>query len=102
MPPTAVRQEGCENGIRKGTTPFNRRIVDKAYRKKEFQLVSVDALLDWADIGTKAHTSERLTSLLGQMPLLLREEQANALGCLPLLTKNTVQSHGGDGEGCDG
>ena len=57
--------------------------MDKAYRKKEFQLVSV------ADIGTKAHASERLTSLLRQMPLRLREEQANALGCLPLLTKNT-------------
>ena len=27
----------------------------EAYRKKEFQLVSVDTLLNWADIGTKAH-----------------------------------------------
>ena len=45
--------------------------IQEAYRKKEFQLVSVDTLLNWADIGTKAHTSEHLTSLLRQMPLRL-------------------------------
>ena len=44
----------------------------ETYRKKEFQLVSLDTLLNWADIGTKAHTPERLTSLLRQMPLGLR------------------------------
>ena len=47
--------------------------IQASYRKKEFQLVSVDTLLNWADIGTKAHTSERLASLLRQMPLRLRE-----------------------------
>ena len=29
--------------------------IQEAYRKKEFQLVSVDTLLNWADFGTKAH-----------------------------------------------
>ena len=43
--------------------------IQESYRKKEIQFVSVDTLLNWADIGTKAHTSERLTSLLRQMPL---------------------------------
>ena len=33
----------------------------------------VDTLLNWADIGTKEHMSERLTSLLRQMPVRLRE-----------------------------
>ena len=42
--------------------------IQESYRKKEFQLVSVDTLLNWADIGTEAHTSERLKSLLRQMP----------------------------------
>ena len=55
--------------------------LQEAYRKKEFQLVSVDTLLNWADTGTKAHTSERLTSLLRQMPLRLREGQTKALAC---------------------
>ena len=45
--------------------------IQESYRKKEFQLVSVGTLLNWADIGTKAHTSERLTSLLRQRPLRL-------------------------------
>ena len=40
--------------------------IQESYHKKEFQLVSVDTSLDWADIGTKTHTSERLTSLLRQ------------------------------------
>ena len=40
--------------------------TQEAHRNKEFQLVSVDTLLNWA------HTSERLSSLLGQMPLRLR------------------------------
>ena len=43
--------------------------TQESYRKKEFQLVSVDTSLNWADTGTKAHTSERLASLLRQMPL---------------------------------
>ena len=47
--------------------------IQESYRKKEFQLVSVDTLLNWADIGTKAHTSDRLTSLLRQMPLRIGE-----------------------------
>ena len=54
----------------------------ESYRKKEFQLVSVDTLLNWADIGTKAHTFECLTSLLRQMPLRLGEKQKQALACL--------------------
>ena len=67
--------------------------IQEAYRKKEFQLVSVDMLLIWADIGTKAHTSERLTSLLRQMPLRLGEEQTKqALTCLIEPNENTVQA----------
>ena len=63
--------------------------IQDAYRKKEFQLVSVDTLLNWADIGTKAHTTDRLTSLLRQMPLRPGEGQAKqALACLI----NTVQA----------
>ena len=64
--------------------------------------MSVDTLLNWADIGTKAHTSERLTSLLRQMPLRLREGQTKALACLTLLDEEHRASHGGDGEGRDG
>ena len=56
--------------------------VQASYRKKEFQLVSVDTLLNWADIGTKAHTSERLTSLLRQMPLRLGRGAETSVGML--------------------
>ena len=67
--------------------------MQEAYRKKEFQLVSVDTLLNWADIGTKAHTLERLTSLLRRMPLRLGEEQTKqALACLINPNENTVRS----------
>ena len=59
--------------------------TQEAYRKEEFQLVSVDTMLNWADTGTKAHTSERLTSLLRQMPLRLTESQTKALACLTLM-----------------
>ena len=58
--------------------------IQEAYRKREFQLVSVDTLLNWADIGTKAHTSERLTSLQGQAK--------QALACLIKSNENTVQA----------
>ena len=54
--------------------------IQEAHRKKEFQLVSVDTLLYWADIGTKAYTSERLTSLLRQMPLRLRRGSDKGVG----------------------
>ena len=76
--------------------------IHKAYRKKEFHLVSVDTLLNWADVGTKAHTSERLTSLLRQVPLRLREGQTEALARLTLLDEEHRASHGGDGESRDG
>ena len=66
--------------------------IQEAYRKKEFKLVSVDALLNWADIGTKAHTSERLTSLLRQMLLRLREVQFKALACSILSTTDNAQT----------
>ena len=72
-----------------------------AYREKEFQLVSVDTLLNLADIGTKARTSERLTSLLRQMPLRLREGQSMALACFTVMNEEHSASHGGDGEDCD-
>ena len=75
--------------------------IQESFRKKEFQLVSVDTLLNWADIGTEAHSSERLTSLLRQMPLRLREGQTKALTCLTLMTEEHRASHGGDGEGRD-
>ena len=63
--------------------------------------MSVDTLLNWADIGTKAHTSERLTSLLRQMPLRLREGQTKVLACLTLMNKEHGASYGGNGEGRD-
>ena len=92
-----------ENGVGKGSALFNQRVVGTgAYHKKEFQLLSTDSLLNWADIGTKAHTSERLTSLLRQMPLRLREGQTKALTCLTLINEEHRESHGGDGEGRDG
>ena len=75
--------------------------IQESYRKKEFQLVSVDTLLNWADIGTKAHTSERLTSLLRQMPLRLGEGQKQALACLVKSNGSSGRGHGGDGEDCD-
>ena len=52
----------------------------------------MDTLLNWADIGTKERTSERLTLLLRQMPLRLKEGQTKALACL---------IHGGDVKDCD-
>ena len=66
--------------------------IQEAYRKVEFKLVSVDTLLNWADIGTKAHTSERLTSLLRQMLLRLREVQTKALACSILSTTDNAQT----------
>ena len=74
--------------------------IQESYRKKEFKLVSVDTLLNWADIGTKAHTSERLTSLLRQMPLRLGDGQ-QALASLVKSNENSGRGHGGDGEDCD-
>ena len=76
--------------------------IQEAYRKKEFRLLSVDTLLNWVDIGTKAHTSERLTSLLRQMSCCLKEGQTKALACLTLMDEEHRASHGGDGEGRDG
>ena len=67
--------------------------IQEACRKKEFQLGSVDTLLNWADIGTKAHTSDRLTSLLRQMPLRLEQGQTKqALACHTKPNENTVQA----------
>ena len=57
--------------------------------------MSVDTLLNWADIGTKAHTSERLTSLLRQMPLRFGGEQKQALICLVKSNENSGRGHGG-------
>ena len=47
------------------------------------------------------HTSERLTSLLRQMPLRLGEGQKQALACLVKSNENSGRGHGGDGEDCD-
>ena len=69
-----------EDRFGKGATPFDRRVVDTGSVSQEGVPASV-----WADIGTKAHTSERLTSLLRQMPLRLREGQTKALACLTLM-----------------
>ena len=94
-----------ENGIGKRTMrhlSIKELWIQEAYRKKEFQLVSVDTLPNWADIGTKAHTSERMTSLLMQKPLRLKEGQTKALTCLTLMNEEHRASHGGDGEGRDG
>ena len=59
--------------------------------------MSVDTLLNWADIGTKAHTSELLTSLLRQMPPRLGEAQKQALACLVKSNVNSGRGHGGCG-----
>ena len=76
--------------------------IQEAYRKKEFQSASVDMLLNWADIGTKAHTSERLTSLLRQTPLRLGEGQTKqALACLVKSNENSVEGRGGGGKDRD-
>ena len=65
--------------------------IQESYRKKEFQLVSVDTL----------HTSERLMSLLRQMPLRLGEGQTQASACLVKPNETSGRGHGGDGEDCD-
>ena len=49
-----------ENGIRQGAARFNQRVVDSGGLPQDGVLVSVDTLVNLADIGTKAHTSERL------------------------------------------
>ena len=114
MHKTAVRHEEYAPGRDPGRCDIFRSKklwIQASYRKKDFQLVSVDTLLNWADIGTKAHTSERLSSLLRQMPMRFREEQTkHALACFVKSNDNSVQGHGGDGgnrdawldpEGCD-
>ena len=97
MHPTAVQEESARERDRERCDTFSVKElwIQEANRKKEFQLVSVDMLLNWADIGTKAHTSERLTSLLRQMPLRLREGQTKALACLTLMNEEHRASHGG-------
>jgi hypothetical protein len=50
--------------------------VQQKYRDRVFDLRPVDTLLNWADLGTKAHERERLDSLCRQMPL--RREGRNA------------------------
>ena len=86
-----------ENRFGKGAPLIDQRVVDSRKRiaRRSSSLVSVDTLLNWADVGTKAHTSERLTSLLRQMPLRLREGQTMALACLTLLDQENRASHGG-------
>ena len=85
------------------TTPVNQRVVDTRSVSQEGVPVGVGGhVLNWADIGTKAHASVRLTSLLRQMPLRLREGQTKALTCLTLMDEEHRASHGGDGEGRDG
>ena len=74
--------------------------IQESYRKKEFQWVSVDTLLNWADIGTKADTSERLTSLLRQMPLRIGGAETG-VGMPRQVQRKLRRGHGGDGEDCD-
>ena len=96
MHPTAVRHEEYAPGRDPGKVrhlSIKELWIQEAYRMKEFPLVSVDTLLNWADIGTKARTSERLTSLLRQMPLRLRER--GALACLTLMKEEYRAIHGG-------
>ena len=59
--------------------------MQEALRNKEFELGTIDTLLNWADIGTKAHASERLESLVRQMPLRRREGLVTALACLTMV-----------------
>ena len=90
-----------QDGAWEGHLSIKELWIQEPYRKKEFQLVSVDTLLHLADIGTKAHRSECLTSLLRQMPLRLREGQTKALARLTLMNEERRASHGGDGNGRD-
>ena len=50
--------------------------MQQKYRDRVFDLRPVDTLLNWADLGTKAHGGERLDSLCRQM--LLRREGRTA------------------------
>ena len=50
--------------------------VQQKYRDRAFDLQPVDTLLNWADLGTKAHGAERLDPLCRQM--LLRREGRTA------------------------
>ena len=50
--------------------------VQQKYRDRVFDLRPVDTLLNWADLGTKAHEQTRLDSLCRQMQL--RREGRNA------------------------
>ena len=100
---SAARGICTRTGSGKGATPFDQRVVDTGSVSQEGVPVGVGGhVLNWADIGTKAHTSERLTSLLRQMPLRLRECRTKALACLTLMDEEHRVSHGGDGEGRDG
>ena len=73
-------EESAREQVRERCDTFDQRVVDTGSVSQEGVPAGV-----WADIGTKAHTSERLTSLLRQMPLRLREGQTKALACLTLM-----------------
>ena len=70
--------------------------VQEALRKKKFELKAVDTLLNWADIGTKAHAAERLDSLMRQMPIRRREGRVTALACLVLTSMSIVPTSAHD------
>ncbi len=53
--------------------------MQQKYRDRVFDLRPGDALLNWADLGTKAHEKERLDSLCRQMQLR-REGRIAAAG----------------------
>ena len=82
---TAVRTRNMQqDGVREGGHLSIKELwIQEAYRKREFQLVSVDTLLNWADIGTKAHTSERLTSLLKADATTPGRGASKARVCMP-------------------
>ena len=44
--------------------------IQEEVRRKRLAIDAVDTSMNWADIGTKVHTKERLDSLMRQLPLV--------------------------------
>ena len=92
-----------QDGIQESATSFNERVVDTRIVSQERAPVGVGRHA--AELGghwnESTHTSERLTSLLRQVPQRLGEGHKQALACLVKSNENSGPSHGRDGEDCD-
>ena len=69
--------------------------MQESYRKKEFQLVSVDTLLNWAEIGTKAHVWAPWRRCWGRCHYALEREQKQTLACPTLMDEEHFQPRSG-------